>query len=102
MVDMNDVVVTALTGDPNDLKITTTLINALHKNILRVTFTKVDGTERVMLCTLREDVLPAQVDLEETIQKRKPNPNVLSVWDIENKGWRSFRKDSVITFQAVV
>jgi len=26
------------------------------------------------------------------------NDNVLAVWDVENKGWRSFRIDSVISF----
>jgi hypothetical protein len=51
-----------------------------------------------MLCTLNPDLLPAQTDIEETVQKKTPNPDVLAVWDIENAGWRSFRYDSIIGF----
>ena len=29
---------------------------------------------------------------------RKPNPNVLPVFDVEAQGWRSFRVDSVTKF----
>jgi len=51
-----------------------------------------------MVCTLKPDLLPAQTDLEEAVQKKTPNPDVLAVWDLENQGWRSFRYDSVIGF----
>ena len=70
-----------------------TLKNLAKTDILRVTFTKVSGEIRVMHCTLREDYLPAQEDLEQ--HTTKENPKVLAVWDIDNKGWRSFRLDSV-------
>jgi hypothetical protein len=74
------------------------IIEDLHKTICRVVFTKANGDERVMHCTLQESMLPEQIDLEETIQKKKPNPDVLAVWDIEAKGWRSFRWDSIKEF----
>jgi hypothetical protein len=45
--------------------------------------------------------LPAQVDLEEAIQKKKPNPDALAVWDVEANGWRSFRWDSLQDFNVV-
>jgi hypothetical protein len=51
-----------------------------------------------MLCTLNPDLLPAQTDTEEGVQKKTPNPDVLAVWDLENAGWRSFRYDSIIGF----
>jgi hypothetical protein len=59
-----------------------------------VTFTKADGTERVMNCTLDPDVLPKQ-EITEGKEPRKVNPEVLPVYDIEAKGWRSFRVKSV-------
>lgn len=74
------------------------LKNALHEGIVEVVFIKKDGTERKMKCTLKADLLPAQTDLEEAVQKKTPNPAVLAVWDLENEGWRSFRYDSVIGF----
>jgi len=74
------------------------IMESLHNTICRVVFTKANGDERVMHCTLQESMLPEQIDLEETIQKKKPNPDVLAVWDVEAKGWRSFRWDSVKEF----
>jgi hypothetical protein len=47
---------------------------------------------------LKADLLPAQTDLEEAVQKKTPNPDVLAVWDVEASGWRSFRWDSIIGF----
>ena len=74
------------------------LKNALQKGVVKVKFIKKDGTERNMLCTLNPDLLPAQVDLEESVQKKTPNPDVLAVYDVEKDGWRSFRYDSIIGF----
>jgi hypothetical protein len=69
----------------------------LHLGPVNVIFIKKDGTERKMRCTLKPSLLP-QTDLEEAVQKKTPNPDVLAVWDLENEGWRSFRFDSVIGF----
>jgi hypothetical protein len=74
------------------------LKNALHNGVVEVLFLKKDGTERRLICTLKADLLPAQTDLEEAVQKKTPNPDVLAVWDTENQGWRSFRYDSIIGF----
>ena len=46
-----------------------------------------------MLCTLQEDVLQSYERKTERVKAE--NPNVMSVWDIEANGWRSFRLDSV-------
>ena len=54
-----------------------------------ITFTKKDGTERVMNCTLRADMLPA-VEIKEDKAPRKQNDSVLSVYDLDAQGWRSF------------
>jgi len=73
------------------------IIDMLHNETVNIAFTKVNGEERIMHCTLQEDLLPQQVDTEEAVQKKKPNPDVLAVWDVEAKGWRSFRWDSLKT-----
>jgi hypothetical protein len=74
------------------------LKTALRNGVVEVLFLKKDGTERRLICTLKADLLPAQTDLEEAVQKKTPNPDVLAVWDTENQGWRSFRWDSIIGF----
>jgi len=68
------------------------LVEGLKKNVMRVTFTKVNGEERVMRCTLHNSILPEQVI---SGIKKKENKDVLSVWDLDNSGWRSFRLDSI-------
>jgi hypothetical protein len=59
-----------------------------------VTFTKTDGTERKMLCTLKAELIP-QEEVEGTKRVHKVNEEVLPVWDLEKDAWRSFRVDSV-------
>lgn len=62
-----------------------------------MTFTKSDGTEREMLCTLREDLIQSKE--KKTERTKKENADVMSVWDLEKSGWRSFRLDSVKSIQ---
>jgi len=60
-----------------------------------VTFTKASGEERVMKCTLRESALPPKLEDEKPSNPRKLNEKVLSVWDLEAGGWRSFRIENI-------
>lgn len=77
------------------------VINLLKTETVDIEFIKKDGTLRFMTCTLREDKLPAQVDLEEAVQSKKVNDNVLAVFDLIEQGWRSFRWDSLRTVNGV-
>ena len=62
-----------------------------------VTFTKKDGTVRVMNCTLDPNLLPPVVVTEDAEPKKKKvvNENTMAVYDLEAKGWRSFTVKSV-------
>ena len=64
---------------------------------VKVTFTKKDGTERVMECTLAPSLIPQEPIVESTEIKRekKANDDVCPVYDMEAKAWRSFRWDSI-------
>lgn len=66
----------------------------LQKSIVEVKFTKVDGTERVMKCTLKEGVAPKNEKPSES-KIRAVNDQVCPVWDLDLAAWRSFRWDSV-------
>lgn len=76
------------------------LVEGLQNNVMRVLFTKVNGDERVMNCTLHDSVLPEKY-ISEDIIKKKENPDTISVWDIDKNGWRSFRLDSIKEFKIV-
>lgn len=58
-----------------------------------VTFSKKDGTERIMVCTLKEESIKFQE--KKTGKVKEVNEEVCPVFDIEKQEWRSFRYDSV-------
>lgn len=74
------------------------IVDTLKANICRVTFTKVNGEERSMPCTLREDILP-KVELKES--SKRPNDEVVSVWVTDIDQWRSFRVDRLIDIEVL-
>jgi len=63
---------------------------------MTITFTKVNGDERVMKCTTDPTYImfkdPAVL---ESRSNRKQSKDVISVYDLENNAWKSFRWDSV-------
>ena len=75
-----------------------------------VEFTKVDGSNRKMLCTLRKDAVPeSSQDVPHSRQKfrnRAENKEILIVWDLEagegEGGWRSMRLDKIRSFVPAV
>ena len=75
----------------------TDLKNLLEQNVLVVDFTKLNGDKRVMTCTLREDMKPHATKTDALSQKavREVSDAVVSVWDVNAKGWRSFRYERI-------
>jgi hypothetical protein len=85
--------VAALKGIPTKEE----LYDLLKREVVKVTFTKLDGDERVMPCTLIESFLPPAKKDDPLTQKkvREISDKVVAVWAIESKGFRSFRYDRV-------
>jgi len=57
---------------------------------VKIKFEKKDGTIRDMVCTLKESVVP-----ETKGTGKEKSANIMSVFDVENNGWRSFTVRSV-------
>lgn len=72
----------------------------LRNNVVLLTFEKKDGTERTMRCTLMESLLPT-IDLNVDKRQVKKSDSSLAVWDLDKNAWRSYRVDSVRTFEVV-
>ena len=73
------------------------LLGLLQSEIVDITFTKKDGSERIMKCTLLESKIPSD-KMPKGTEKAKSD-EVVPVFDIENDGWRSFRWDSISGIQ---
>lgn len=75
----------------------------LQENEVSVTFTKRDGTQRAMLCTLSTSRIPGEhvpQGTGDTSSAETVSKEALRVFDLEKTAWRSFRYDSIksVTF----
>ena len=68
--------------------------DSLKEHEVTVTFTKKDGSEREMRCTLNPNDLPTQ-DITESKEPRKKSENTIAVYDLDAQAWRSFTIRSV-------
>jgi hypothetical protein len=67
----------------------------LRNNVVTITFTKVDGAERTMKCTLLGEYVPNAASNGRVLLNEDSTAQNISVWDVEANGWRSFRINSV-------
>ena len=79
------------------------IVNTLREGVVDLSFTKVkDGEVRQMKATLVSDKIPAdkmpKTDANENLKK---NQTAVRVFDLDLNDWRSFRVDSLLTFNAV-
>jgi len=65
-----------------------TIKSALHLGIVKITFTKKDGTERIMNCTLSTDFGATHYE-KKTERVKEPKDDMFSVWDVDKGAWRT-------------
>jgi|TARA_B110000908_G_scaffold170756_1_gene231263 hypothetical protein len=64
---------------------------------VEVKFKKLDDSERVMRCTLHPDLIPdAMMPKGDMDPQPTENLDIMKVFDIEVKQWRSFRLENII------
>ena len=84
-----------------DPEFQTWLKGLLHDELttnLCVTFTKKDGTEREMYCTLVESQIPTDKQPKSGLEEATNSPtsgSAVRVFDTVAQEWRSFRWDSI-------
>lgn len=75
--------------------------STLRKGVATVSFKKVNGDVRIMECTLDGNHMPVEdMPVKKTDRVKKPNNDVLSVWDCNAAGWRSFRIENVFNVES--
>ena len=83
------------TLDYSEVRTKEMIQNLLNIGEVSVTFTKKDGTERIMKCTLNEVMIPTD-KIPKNESAKKKNDDVQAVYDLEAAGWRSFAWNSII------
>ena len=74
---------------------TKSLLSALKKGTVTVTFRKIDtGELRVMPCTLNRAVLEAN-GVQQSVDYSAKDVEHFAVWSLDKNDWRSFRLDTV-------
>ena len=75
---------------------------SLKRGKFLVDFTKVNGDQRKLLCTLSQKFMPrTEFNISRATAKRQQNTETLSVWDLESESWKSFRINSVKSLEQV-
>lgn len=74
------------------------MVEALRAGYCTVTFNKVNGEERVMDCTLKEDYIPEAERPKTDDDGVQRTIDVIRVYDVRAAGWRSFRVENVTNF----
>ena len=79
------------------------LLELLSKELVEVTFNKLDGDQRVMTCTLRSNYLPEakRDDALSQTKVRNLEEKTIVVWDTNANAWRSFRYDRVTNVKQI-
>ena len=69
-------------------------ISLLKTGTAIITFYKLDGTERRMVCTLNWKQIPDE-HKPHTGTSKKIAEHIISVFDLEKNGWRSITKELI-------
>ncbi len=74
------------------------MLKLLRTEICEVTFTKKDGSERHMFCTLKPDIIPHVPSTKPAPDKARIEVDYMPVYDLEEQAWRAFKPSKVISF----
>jgi hypothetical protein len=75
------------------------LYERLAKHTVQINFNKTNGEVRNLICTLNQDLFPANFNVDSWVvseELKKPSESGrMNVWDLEANGWRSFLIENV-------
>jgi hypothetical protein len=78
------------------------VLEQLKNNVLQVTFSKVNGEERIMPCTLQTEYMPELSESKvQRAEELSVNKSVIRAFAIDKQSWRSFRVDNVKAIEVI-
>lgn len=80
-------------------------LEALKAGKVKFSYKKVDGSTREAVGTLKTELMDGAKATDKKVEDGKKKhfvpPTILIYWDLEAKGFRSFRKENFIKYEAV-
>ena len=77
------------------------LVKALQTGTVQVIFKKIDTEEiRIMPCTLNKDVL-VENGVKGCLESMEPSSDHYAVWALDKNAWRSFRVNTVVSWEVI-
>jgi hypothetical protein len=79
-----------------------TVLELLYVGVQDVTFTKKDGTQRTLVCTLRPDLIPRKdtpLEGEGVNVRSKSSTDSINVFETDLQEWRAFNMSNVIAIK---
>jgi len=76
------------------------IIAMLQAGDVTIDYTKLDGNNRLLECTLQESVIPVVQSDKDPNAQRKVNPNNIVVWDNVAGAWRTVILDRINSITA--
>ena len=73
-----------------------TLLEMLHSRTVEIKFHKENGDLRILQGTLKPELLPLDVEEEVLDTWSVPNLDIVTVWDLKARDWRSIRLDRIL------
>lgn len=74
----------------------------LRQHECEVIFTKVNGIERWLRCTLNSTIIRNGDDVVKKLDEdTQRNPGYITAWDLDINEWRRFRVSSVKSFRVI-
>ena len=74
------------------------LSNFLKNSECEIEFTKVDGTLRKGLYTLKDTIIMEHWKPKENAKAKNPNNNNLVVFDVEQNTWKTVKIENIVKF----
>lgn len=71
------------------------LLEALKDTVAEITFTKKDGSTRIMTCTRDMSRIPSE---QHPVGDKPANETTTTVYDLDSDGWRSFKNENLISY----
>ena len=74
------------------------ILKQLYRGVVNLTFTKTNGESRTMNATLATQLIESN-QLKESSPNPPGNDDLVVCWDVEEKGWRSFKVSTITEYK---